>query len=83
MNIGSGQEISIIDLKTKIEQILGRHVPAVYREPRPGDVRRHNADIKLLESLIEFEPQISIDEGLTRTVEFYCQRFDNTPNGVH
>ena len=83
VNIGSGQEISIIDLKTKIEQILGRHIPTEYREPRPGDVRRHRADIKLLESLIEFEPQTSIDEGLTRTVEFYCQRFDNTPTGVH
>src|SRR6266702_6102741 len=83
VNIGSGQEISIIDLKTKIEQILGRHVPTEYREPRPGDVRRHRADIKLLESLIEFEPQISIDEGLTRTVEFYRQRSDKTLTGVH
>jgi UDP-glucose 4-epimerase len=83
VNIGSGQEISIIDLKTKIEQILGRHVPTEYREPRPGDVRRHRADIKLLESLIEFKPQISIDEGLTRTVEFYRQRSDKTLTGVH
>lgn len=83
VNIGSGREISIIDLKTKIEQILGRHVPTEYREQRPGDVRRHCADIKLLKSLIEFEPQISIDEGLTRTVEFYRQRSDNTLTGVH
>lgn len=83
VNIGSGQEISIIDLKTKIEQILGRHIPTEYREPRPGDVRRHCADIKLLKSLIEFEPRILIGEGLTRTVEFYRQRSDNTLTGVH
>jgi UDP-glucose 4-epimerase len=83
VNIGSGREISIIDLKTKIEQILGRPVPAEYREPRPGDVRRHRADTKLLESLIGFEPQISIDEGLTRTAEFYRQRSDKTLTGVH
>lgn len=83
VNIGSGQEISIIDLKTKIEQILGRHIPTEYRESRPGDVRRHLADINLLESLIEFEPQISIEEGLIKTVEFYCQRFDNNLKGLH
>lgn len=83
VNIGSGREISMIDLKKKIEQILGRHVPTEYREPRPGDVRRHRADIKLLESLIEFEQQISIDEGLTRTVEFYRQRSHKTLTGVH
>lgn len=71
VNIGSGQEISLIDLKTKIEQILGRTIPTQQRDPRPGDVHRHRADISLLKSLIEFEPQISIDEGLIRTVEFY------------
>ena len=83
VNIGSGREISLIDLKTKIEQILGRHVSIVHCEPRPGDVRRHRADTRLLESLIEFEPQISIDEGLIRTVEFYRQGFIGTLTGVH
>src|SRR6266516_1068826 len=52
VNIGSGQEISVLDLKTKIEHILGRAIPSEVRDPRPGDVRRHRADITLLKSLI-------------------------------
>lgn len=74
VNIGSGQEVSLLDLKAKIERILGREIPSQHRAPRPGDVRRHRADITLLQSLVDFQPQVSIDEGLTRTVEFYRQR---------
>lgn len=74
VNIGSGLEISIRDIKAKIERILGWTIPTEHKEPRPGDVRRHCADVSLLKSLIGFEPHISIDQGLTSTVEFYRQR---------
>jgi UDP-glucose 4-epimerase len=82
VNIGSSQEISIIDLKTRIEHILGRPIFTEYRDPRPGDVRRHCADITLLKSFIGFEQGVSIDDGLARTVEFYRQRFEHTLTGV-
>jgi UDP-glucose 4-epimerase len=82
VNIGSGQEISIIDLKTKIEQILDRAIPAEYRDPRPGDVHRHRANVALLKSLIGFEQRVSIDEGLARTVEFYRERAGYHLTGV-
>ncbi len=81
VNIGSGREISINDLKSRIEHILGRPIPIEYREPRPGDVRRHRADVTLLKSFIGFEQRISIDEGLARTVEFYRQRVDYIQTG--
>jgi UDP-glucose 4-epimerase len=74
VNIGSGQEISMIDLRTRIEHILGKSIPTEYCSERPGDVRRHLADITLLKSLVEFEPRVSIDEGLASTIEFYRQR---------
>ncbi len=83
VNIGSGQEISVVDLKTKIEHILGRAIPWRQCDPRPGDVRRHRADITLLKSLIAFEPRVSIDEGLTRTVEFYRWRPERSLHEVY
>lgn len=76
VNVASGQEISIVDLKARIEHILGRPIPSQHREPRPGDVRRHLADITLLKSLIAFEPRVSIDEGLIKTVAFYRTHAD-------
>lgn len=83
VNIGSGQEISVIDLKMKIEHILGRTIPFEQHDARPGDVRQHRADITLLRNLIDFEPLISIDEGLAMTVAFYRKRAEYTFNGVY
>jgi UDP-glucose 4-epimerase len=74
VNVASGQEISMIELITKIERILGQSIPIQQRDTRPGDVRRHLADITLLKSLVGFEPQVSIDDGMVKTVEFYRQR---------
>lgn len=74
VNIGSGQEISMMALKEKIERILRKPIPTRQCGERPGDVRRHRADITLLQSLIHFEPQVSIDKGLVKTVEFYRTR---------
>jgi len=76
VNIGSGQEISMLDLKKKIEQILGWTIPLEHRAPRPGDVRRQRADITLLKHLIAFKPQVSLEEGLSRTVEYYRAHTD-------
>lgn len=82
VNIGSGQEFSILELKAKIEHILKRSIPTEYRDGRPGDVRRHCADITLLQNLTGFEQRVSIDYGLVRTVEFYRERADYHLTGV-
>lgn len=71
VNLGSGQEISMLELKTRIESIIGREIPFEHRSPRPGDVRRHLADTTLLRELIDFKPRVSLDEGLRKTVEYY------------
>lgn len=71
VNLGSSQEISMLELKTRIEAILGREIPFEHRSPRPGDVRRHLADTTLLRELIDFKPRVSLDEGLRKTVEYY------------
>ena len=83
INIGSGQEISVSDLKSGIEHVLGKPIPCDYREPRPGDVRRHRADITLLEKLTGFKPRVSLNEGLARTVEFYRRRAGKSLTEVH
>lgn len=75
VNVGSGEEISMLDLLRAIERVLGRSIPTEHRAPRPGDVRRHRADVTLLHSLVDFTPRVSLDEGLQRTVEFYLRRF--------
>jgi UDP-glucose 4-epimerase len=74
VNVGSGTEISILDLVERLERIVGARVPIEHRPSRPGDVRRHRADVTLLRDLVGFEPQVRIDDGLAQTVAFYRER---------
>lgn len=81
VNIGSGQQISIIDLVHKIEAILGHTITYERRATRPGDVNCHQADISLLRELVDFAPAVDIDTGLALTVEWYRQRFGQPTMG--
>jgi UDP-glucose 4-epimerase len=71
LNIASGKEISIKSLVEAIAEHMNFEGPIVYEKERPGDVRRHIANIYLAEDLIGFKPAIEIEEGLKRTIEWY------------
>jgi len=46
-------------------------VKPVYAAPRAGDVRDSQADISKARRLLGFEPAVSLEDGLRRTVEWY------------
>ena len=71
LNIASGKEISIEPLIKFIGKYLKCDKPIVYERERPGDVRRHIANIYLAEDLIGFKPTVSFEEGLRLTVDWY------------
>jgi UDP-glucose 4-epimerase len=71
LNIASGKEISIETLIELIATYLNCDKPIVYEQERPGDVRRHIANIYLADDLIGFKPTVSFEEGLKLTVEWY------------
>ena len=71
LNIASGKEISIETLVKIIAKYLDCEKPIVYEQERPGDVRRHIANIYLAEDLINFKPTTSLEEGLKLTVDWY------------
>jgi nucleoside-diphosphate-sugar epimerase len=51
--------------------IVGSQVKPVYAAPRAGDVRDSQADISKARRLLGFEPAVSLEDGLRRTVEWY------------
>lgn len=74
VNVANGKEVEIGMLIKKIAEIMDWDKEIKYDEPRPSDVRRHLADTSLLRKLTNFKPRISFEEGLERTVEWYCER---------
>jgi len=74
INVGSGMEISIAELIKKIISISGREVKVVQDEkrlrPERSEVRRLCADNSKAKKLIRWEPRVSLEVGLEKTVEW-------------
>ena len=71
VNIGSGCEMSIADLVRIISELMGFSQAPIHAESRPGDVRRHQADVSLARRLLGFEPRVDVQTGLQKTVAWY------------
>ncbi|MDO8873708.1 MAG: GDP-mannose 4,6-dehydratase [Methanoregula sp.] len=71
LNIASGKEISIRYLVEFIKNYLGCNEQIIYETERPGDVKRHIANIFLAEDLIGFHPSVNFEDGLKTTIEWY------------
>jgi UDP-glucose 4-epimerase len=70
VNIACGQRISLLDLITQINAILGTSIEPIFAPERPGDVKHSLAAIEKAERLLDFSPAIDFAEGLTRTIAY-------------
>jgi len=71
INVATGGRISLNQLFQTIRDLVGARVDPIYVDPRPGDVRDSQADIEKARRLLGYEPAVSFDEGLKKTVEWY------------
>jgi UDP-glucose 4-epimerase len=79
LNIASGKEISIRYAIGYIMDYMKCDADIVYRPERPGDVRRHIANIFLAEDLIGFHPSTTFEKGLQITIEWYRNMIKERP----
>jgi nucleoside-diphosphate-sugar epimerase len=70
-NIGRGERTSLLELLTKLSDILGKQIDPVHEPARVGDIRDSLADINQARSALGFEPQVSIYDGLAQSVDYY------------
>jgi UDP-glucose 4-epimerase len=72
LNIGSNSEFSAKDLAHKIaDMVRSPDTNISFGPARPGEVLRLYADPRKFIELCGWEPQISLDEGLAKTIEFF------------
>ena len=68
INVATGRRISLNELLRVLNRIVGTSVEAVHQEPRAGDVRDSQADISKARALLGYEPAVSLEDGLERTL---------------
>ena len=87
INLGSGREISVGELAQLIIRLVGRPVEVVSEEqrlrPENSEVERLLADPRLARQVLGWEPKISLEEGLGRTIEWMGQNLDKYRPGVY
>ncbi len=71
VNVACGSRYTLNALYRSLTGLIGTDVQPTYEEPRAGDVRHSMADVTRARELLAWEPQVSFEEGLQRTVEWY------------
>lgn len=68
MNIATGARVSVNDLVTHINRILGKQIVPIYAPPRPGDILHSCAGVARAETLLGFMPIVNFSFGLEKTI---------------
>ena len=72
LNIGSGIELSILQVADRILKILGKPRTLIRRvKDRPGHVRRHAVNTEKINSLLGWRAETDFDTGLKQTIDWY------------
>jgi UDP-glucose 4-epimerase len=70
-NIGCGERITLKQLIQILEKITDAKARVEYAAAKPGDVRHSLADIGRAKAILQYQPKISVEEGLRRTGAAY------------
>jgi UDP-glucose 4-epimerase len=71
LNVGTGVETSVVDLYAKMAAIVGTDVEPRHAAARPGEQQRSCLDPSRAAKDLGWEPWTTLDEGLTRTVDWF------------
>ncbi len=75
VNIGGGQPVGLMSFVETIETMLSKKAIRKMLPMQPGDVHNTYAVPDLLVALTGFKPQIEVDEGVKRFVEWYQDNY--------
>jgi UDP-glucose 4-epimerase len=71
VNVGTGIETSVNDLLKQLSRWVDHSVDVVHGPAKAGEQRRSVVDPSRAKALLGWSPQISLEEGLRRTVEYF------------
>ena len=71
VNIGNPQEMTIEDIARAIIRLTGSKSKLVYRPLPEDDPKVRQPDITRARTLLGWEPKVSLEEGLTKTLEYF------------
>ncbi len=74
INLGNPNEFTIIELAQKIRSLTGSKSEFVYRPLPEDDPHRRNPDISKAKKILHWEPEVELEQGLMRVIEWFRER---------
>ena len=70
-NIGNPAEMTVLQFAEAIKKIVGNDSPIVHKPLPVDDPKVRKPDITKARTILGWEPQVPLDEGLKRTIDFF------------
>jgi dTDP-glucose 4,6-dehydratase len=71
VNLGNPHEVTVLQLAETIVRLAGSKSEVVHRELPVDDPKQRRPDITHARSALGWEPEVSLEEGLKRTLEYF------------
>lgn len=72
INLGNAQEFSILELAEVIEKTTGKKLKINFFPLPADDPKTRQPDITLAKIKLNWEPKISLEEGIKKTIEYFA-----------
>ena len=79
VNIGNPQEMTVHEFAQAIIQATGARSRVVFRPLPVDDPRQRQPDITRARTLLGWDPQVNLKEGLEKTIAFFRERLLSAP----
>jgi len=73
VNLGNPEEISVNDLAKMIIRMTGSKSKIAFKPLPEDDPKQRKPDIGLAKKVLEWEPEVGLEEGLAGTIEYFRQ----------
>lgn len=71
MNLAADTTVTVLSMLNSIADRMGVVADPIFEPSRPGDIRDSLADISLAKELLGWQPAVSFEEGIDRTVDSF------------
>jgi dTDP-glucose 4,6-dehydratase len=74
VNLGNPDERTILEFAQAVQHAVGTSLPLEYSDLPADDPKRRRPDISRARSILDWEPRVSLEDGIRRTVEYFLAR---------
>ena len=79
VNLGSDAECTLLELAQMIRRMTGERAPIVFRPLPQDDPKRRRPDLTRARRVLGYEPHVSLEEGLQRTIAWSIESAKHAP----